>query len=95
MADLPHWCPAPVSCRPQTREDVIGGSRRAGRSRDLQGPCRAAQSALVDGAAGAVWAPGEEPRVVFGFTIARGKIVAIDMLADPVRLGQLDLVILS
>ncbi len=42
-----------------------------------------------------MWAPGEEPRVVFGFTIARGKIVAIDMLADPVRLGQLDLVILS
>jgi RNA polymerase sigma-70 factor (ECF subfamily) len=49
----------------------------------------------VNGAAGAVWTPGGQPRVVFGFTITRGKIVAIDLLADPERLGQLDLVILS
>jgi len=33
--------------------------------------------------------------VVFGFTIARGKIVEIDLFADPERLSQLDLVILD
>jgi RNA polymerase sigma-70 factor (ECF subfamily) len=27
---------------------------------------------------------------VLGFTIARGKIVEIDILADPERLGRLD-----
>jgi RNA polymerase sigma factor (sigma-70 family) len=61
----------------------------------FKGRARAAQPALVDGAAGAVWAPGGRPRVVFAFTIARGKIVAIDLLADPERLSQLDLEILN
>jgi len=42
-----------------------------------------------------VWAPGGPPRVVFGFTITRGKIAAIDLVADPERLGQLDLVVLE
>src|SRR5438067_5451461 len=43
------------------------------------GRARFAQPALVNGAAGAVWAPRGRPSVVFGFTIARGKIVAIDL----------------
>jgi hypothetical protein len=61
----------------------------------FKGRARAAQPALVNGAPGAVWAPGGQPRVVFGFTIMRSKIVAIDLLADPARLRQLDLVILG
>ena len=60
----------------------------------FSGRARAAQPALVDGAAGLVWAPGGRPRVVFGFTIMRGKIVAIDLIADPERLRRLDLAIL-
>jgi RNA polymerase sigma-70 factor (ECF subfamily) len=60
----------------------------------FSGRARAAQRALVDGAAGAVWAPGGKPRVVFGFTIEGEKIVAIDMLADATRLSELDLTIL-
>ncbi len=54
-----------------------------------------AQPALVNGAVGAVWAPRGRPRVVFGFTITRGKIVEIDLVADPERLRQLDLAILN
>src|SRR5438445_774258 len=50
--------------------------------------------ALVNGAPGAVWAPGGKPRVVFSFTIADGRIVGIELLADPGRLAQLDLTIL-
>jgi RNA polymerase sigma-70 factor (ECF subfamily) len=61
----------------------------------FSGRARAAQPALVNGAAGAVWAPGGQPRIVFSFTITRGKIVAIDLLADPERLRQLDLVVLG
>jgi hypothetical protein len=61
----------------------------------FSGRARVAQPALVDGAAGAVWAPGGRPRVVFGFTIRAGKIVGIDLLADPERLRRLDLVILD
>jgi hypothetical protein len=49
----------------------------------------------VNGAAGAVWAPGGRPRVVFGFTITGGKVVGIELLADPERLRELDLVVLD
>jgi hypothetical protein len=59
------------------------------------GRARFARPALVNGAVGALWAPGGRPRVVFGFTVRRGKIVEIDILADPARLRQLDLAILD
>jgi RNA polymerase sigma factor (sigma-70 family) len=59
------------------------------------GRAKFAQPALVDGAAGAVWAPGGRPRVVFSFTIEDDQIVRIDMLADPERLGRLDLAIVD
>jgi hypothetical protein len=47
--------------------------------------------ALVNGAAGVVVAPGGRPFSVMGFTVRGGRIVAIDALSDPVRLGRLDL----
>ena len=59
----------------------------------FSGRARYAQPALVDGAAGAVWAPHGRPRVVFGFTITHDKITAIDLIADPDHLAQLDLTI--
>ncbi|MGH7630102.1 MAG: hypothetical protein ACREOF_12125 [Gemmatimonadales bacterium] len=71
--------------------EVRGAAAVAG---TFSGRARAAQPALVNGAVGLVWAPGGRPRVVFGLTIARGKIVAIDLVADPERLRQLDLVVL-
>ena len=50
-----------------------------------------AQPALVNGAAGVVVAPRGQPYAVMGFTVRGGKIVEIDILADPARLRQLDL----
>jgi hypothetical protein len=35
------------------------------------------------------------PFSVMGFTVRRGKIVEIDILADPARLGRLDLAVLD
>jgi hypothetical protein len=61
----------------------------------FSGRAQTAKPALINGAAGAVWAPGGRPRVVFTFTITGGKIVEIDMLADPDYLGRLDLAILN
>ncbi|MFI6448438.1 hypothetical protein [Kitasatospora sp. NPDC050543] len=73
-----------------------GGSRGAAAvARTFMGRARAAPPALIDGAAGLVWAPGGEPRVVFGFTITDGRIVAIDLLADPEHLARLDLELLG
>src|SRR5918994_7277431 len=57
----------------------------------FSGQTRAARLALVDGAVGAVVAPGGRTRVVFGFTIMGGKVGEIDILADPARLARLDL----
>jgi RNA polymerase sigma-70 factor (ECF subfamily) len=72
--------------------EVRGAAAVAG---TFSGRARAAQPALVNGAAGLVWAPGGRPRVVFGFTITRGRIVEIELVADPEHLGRLDLVLLD
>jgi RNA polymerase sigma-70 factor (ECF subfamily) len=56
------------------------------------GRARFARPALVDGAVGAVWAPGGRPRVVFAFTVRDGRVAEIGLLADPDRLAGLDLV---
>ena len=62
----------------------------------FSGRARAAQVALVDGAAGLTWVPGGQPRVVFAFTLSDdGKITAIEMIADPARLSQLDVKIIG
>jgi RNA polymerase sigma-70 factor (ECF subfamily) len=48
--------------------------------------------ALINGAAGAVVGrPGQAPFSIMAFTVRGGKIVEIDALVDPERLGKLDL----
>jgi RNA polymerase sigma-70 factor (ECF subfamily) len=59
------------------------------------GRAQGAQRTLVNGNPGLMWAPGGRPRVVFDFTIKGGKIVAISIIADPERLGQLELTVLD
>jgi len=58
----------------------------------FSGRAAAARLALIDGVPGMMWAQGGQTRVVFDFTITGGKIVAIEMIADPERLAQLDVV---
>ncbi|HCT80909.1 MAG TPA: RNA polymerase subunit sigma-70 [Micromonosporaceae bacterium] len=72
--------------------EVRGAASVAG---TFSGRAQAARLALIDGAAGAVWAQDGRPRVVFTFTISDGKIAGIDLLADPSLLGELDLVFLE
>ena len=55
------------------------------------GPGAVERPALVNGAAGVIVFAGGEPLSVVGFTVTRGKIVEINVLADPERLRQLDL----
>ena len=47
--------------------------------------------ALVNGAPGVVTFAGEQPFAVLGFTVAGGKIVEMNILADPARIRRLDL----
>jgi RNA polymerase sigma factor (sigma-70 family) len=88
-----------------------GGVVRAGLSREVRGAAAVAgqaltfskfvqstraRAALVNGAAGVVsWSPDGQPFSVMGFTVRGGKIVEIDILADPERLRQLDLTLLD
>ncbi|WP_214107100.1 RNA polymerase sigma factor SigJ [Acrocarpospora catenulata] len=50
-----------------------------------------ARPALVNGAAGVVVSAGGRVLSVMGFTVTDGMIVAIDVLADPNRLADLDI----
>jgi RNA polymerase sigma-70 factor (ECF subfamily) len=71
---------------------VVRGARAvAGQALTFSQFASFARPALVNGAAGLVTAPGGRPLSVMGFTVRRGKVVEIDILADPERLGRLDL----
>jgi RNA polymerase sigma factor (sigma-70 family) len=67
---------------------VISGA--AAVAETFSGRAQGARLALLDGYAGAVWARGGVPKVVFGFTLEEGRIVEIELLADPAGLGLLD-----
>ena len=56
------------------------------------GKARAAIPVIIDGAVGAMWAPGGNPRSVLAFTIVDGRVAAIDVFNDPDNIGALDLV---
>lgn len=54
-----------------------------------------ARPAVVNGTAGIVAVAAGRALAVMGFTVAHGKIVAIDVLNDPERLTGLDLALLD
>ncbi|HNM79262.1 MAG TPA: sigma-70 family RNA polymerase sigma factor [Tepidiformaceae bacterium] len=64
-------------------------------ARQFAGQAQAAQLALIDGVPGGVWATGGTPRVVFGFTIENGRVIEIELAADPARLGRHQVEILA
>src|SRR5439155_22111334 len=81
--------------RPNASAVVHGAREVAGRALTFAQLSPFVRPALVNGAAGVVVAPHGRPFVVMGFTVTGGKIVAIDALADPARLRQLDLAVLD
>jgi RNA polymerase sigma-70 factor (ECF subfamily) len=71
---------------------VRGGPEVA---RAFAGRARTARRALIDGDPGAVWAPDGRPQAVFAFTIVDGRIVALELIADPAHLARLDITLLG
>ncbi|MCD0446916.1 sigma-70 family RNA polymerase sigma factor [Glycomyces sp. A-F 0318] len=57
----------------------------------FNGQAKQAVAVLVDGTAGAMWAPGGKPRSVLAFTVVGGKVAAIDIVNDPAAIAALDL----
>jgi RNA polymerase sigma factor (sigma-70 family) len=86
------------------RRDVapLGGSREIRGARAVAGQALAysrlgplMRPALVNGAVGVVASLDGEPFAVGGITVRDGKIAEIDIVADPERLGRIDLTILD
>ena len=68
---------------------IRGAAQVAGRSLLFSRPGVSSRHALVNGAAGLLSWQDDKLVAVLGFTIAHGKIVTIDVLADPERLSRL------
>jgi RNA polymerase sigma factor (sigma-70 family) len=64
-------------------------------ARVFLGRAQAAQPALVDGTPGAAWAPGGHVRAVFAFKVEQGRIVEVQLIADPKTIARLDVLLLD
>ena len=84
------------------------GARRPAASRVVRGAAAVARQAalgalpgadlhpaLVNGAAGAVVTVGGRPFAVLGFTVAEGRILEIDAIADPERVRRVAAAVLG
>ena len=71
--------------------EIRGASAVVEQARTFARLARFARPARVNGSAGFVVASPTGPLAVAGFAIADGRIVEIDLLADPTRLRELDL----
>jgi RNA polymerase sigma-70 factor (ECF subfamily) len=77
---------------PRARDPITGAEAVARQILARGRPfARFAQPVLVNGRAGVVVAPGGTPMAVVGFTTARGRIVAIDLITDREKLRHLPL----
>jgi RNA polymerase sigma-70 factor (ECF subfamily) len=82
---------------PAGRPIVLHGAEKVAAGAIAAGPARmdASRLALVDGAVGIVYAPAGHLRIVVALTVGEtGQITAIDVIADPDRLGRLHLAML-
>lgn len=77
--------------RPSANHVIRGAAEVAGRAMTFANLSPFVRPVLVNGVAGVLVAPRGRPFSVMAFTVAGGKVVAIDALADPVRLERLEL----
>ena len=79
--------------RANLQPEVRGARAVAGA---FAGRATGAQTAIIDGFVGAVWAviAGGRPLAAFEFRVAHGKIASIEVVADAERLGEMELDVL-
>jgi RNA polymerase sigma-70 factor (ECF subfamily) len=78
---------------PGVEGDIRGAAAIA--QRVIKSGARAAQPILVNGSVGVIVAPAGRLLMVLAFTIASGRVVAIDAISDPARLERLDLAVVT
>lgn len=84
------------TARPALARVVRGAQAVATNAMGFRRFAGTATRALVNGTPGGVaWAPDGRPFAVVSMTVQGGKVVAIDVLADPDRLRTLDLAVLD
>ena len=84
------------AARPGLVSLVHGAEAVAGQAMTFRRFAETATRILVNGIPGGVaWAPDGSPFAVVALTVRGGRIVAIDVLADPDRLGELDLTVVA
>ena len=74
---------------------VRGAAAVAGQSVTFSALGLSMRRALINGTPGAVSTRDGQPFSIAAFTVSDGRIVAIDILADPARLRELDLTVLD
>src|SRR5207237_5308505 len=75
-----HGARMPVTGAAEVAETILArGSRFAPHARP----------AIVNGNAGVIVVPGKKPIAVVGFSVAAGRIVEIDLVADPAKLRSI------
>jgi RNA polymerase sigma factor (sigma-70 family) len=80
------------AARPELISHVRGAQAVAEQAMSFRRFAETATRVLVNGLPGGVaWAPDGSPFALLALTVKRGRIVEIDVLADPERLGKLDL----
>ena len=82
--------------RPSLTTLVRGAQTVAEQAMAFRQLAETATRVLVNGVPGGVaWSPDGSPFSVVALTVKGGRIVAIDILADPDRLGELDLTVVA
>ncbi len=82
--------------RPALTLLVRGAQAVAERAMTFRRFAETSRRILVNGMPGGiVWAPDASPYAVVAITVKGGRIVALDFLADPDRIGQLDLTLVA
>jgi RNA polymerase sigma-70 factor (ECF subfamily) len=81
--------------RPAASTVIQGATAVAGQAVIGARPPSELHPALVNGAAGAVVTMGGRPFAVMGFTVVDGRIVEIDIIGDPDRVGRIAAAVLN
>jgi len=77
---------------PRLVREVRGASDVA---RVFLGSAQAARPALIDGTPGAAWAPGGQPRAIWAFKVEQGRIVEVQVIADPKAIARLEVLLVD
>ncbi|HEX5413143.1 MAG TPA: sigma-70 family RNA polymerase sigma factor [Terriglobia bacterium] len=84
-----------AAVRPGGPREIRGARKWASGAVAFAAVAKSVQPVLVNGAVGLVWAPRGRLMRVVTFGLKRGKIAEVEIIADPARLGELDLAMLS